>query len=225
MSSKVYGQEDARRFGAIMWRRVGGPGPGDQPGEWPVDAGAATNELRRLEARLSAAEQETRRRVEEARQAGLREGETAGRERAVAELRNQIERLARSVQDLASLQPRLRREAESDLVRLSIAVARRVLRRELAVDPEALRGVIHAAFERLDAREVSRVRIHPGQAPLLKACLEKLRPAVRIEILPDPGLDPGAAIFETARGDLDVSVEAQLEEIERGLTDRLRRQP
>ncbi len=36
--------------------------------------------------------------------------------------------------------------------------------------------------------------------------------------------EPGAVVFETERGNLDASVESQLQEIERGLADRLRRQ-
>jgi flagellar biosynthesis/type III secretory pathway protein FliH len=41
--------------------------------------------------------------------------------------------------------------------------------------------------------------------------------------VPDGSRDPGAAVFETERGNLDASVESQLGEIERGLADALRR--
>jgi flagellar biosynthesis/type III secretory pathway protein FliH len=44
-----------------------------------------------------------------------------------------------------------------------------------------------------------------------------------IEVLGDPSREPGSVVFETTRGNLDASVESQLREIERGLTDRLRR--
>jgi flagellar assembly protein FliH len=39
----------------------------------------------------------------------------------------------------------------------------------------------------------------------------------------DASREPGAVIFETQRGNLDASIESQLQEIERGLTDRLGR--
>ena len=42
--------------------------------------------------------------------------------------------------------------------------------------------------------------------------------------IPDPSREVGSIVFETQRGDLDASVESQLNEIERGLADRLRRQ-
>jgi flagellar biosynthesis/type III secretory pathway protein FliH len=44
-----------------------------------------------------------------------------------------------------------------------------------------------------------------------------------IEVIPDPSRQPGALVFETERGNLDASIETQLLEIERGLTDRLRK--
>jgi flagellar biosynthesis/type III secretory pathway protein FliH len=44
-------------------------------------------------------------------------------------------------------------------------------------------------------------------------------------VVADASREPGTVIFETARGNLDASVDAQLQEIERGLVDRLRKQP
>ena len=57
----------------------------------------------------------------------------------------------------------------------------------------------------------------------VRACLADAGRSEGIEIASDPALELGSAIFETARGDLDASAEAQLAEIERGLTDRCRR--
>jgi len=45
-----------------------------------------------------------------------------------------------------------------------------------------------------------------------------------VEVVPDASREPGTLIFETERGNLDASVESQLEEIERGLADRLQNQ-
>ena len=42
-------------------------------------------------------------------------------------------------------------------------------------------------------------------------------------MVPDASRELGTVIFETQRGNLDASVESQLQEIERGLADRLRR--
>jgi flagellar assembly protein FliH len=162
-------------------------------------------------------------RVAEAHAAGLREGEAAGRSRAAAEMQTALERLAQTVEEIASLRSRLRREAEADTVKLALAIARRVIRRELAVDPETLHGLVLAALEKLQAQEICRVRVHPGQVSAVAALLRKAAGGVAIEVVPDGSRDPGAAVFETERGNLDASVESQLGEIERGLADALRR--
>jgi len=167
-------------------------------------------------------ERQYEQRIREAHAAGRREGEAAGHSRAAAEYQAAIERLAQSIEEVAGFRARLRREAEADLVQLALAIARRVLRRELAVDPDALHGLAIAALEKLQGQEISRVKVHPSQAARLGECLQKA--GVRVEVVADPSREPGAAIFETAQGNLDASVDAQLEEIGRGLADRLRRQ-
>jgi flagellar assembly protein FliH len=174
---------------------------------------------------LAEIEQQYQAKVREAHAAGFREGEASGRARGAAEVQPAIEKLVRAAADLAQMRPRLRKEAEGDTVKLALAIARRILRRELAVDPEALHGVLMAALERLQGQEISRVRVHPSQAAQVKALLANATAGRPVEIVADASRSVGDAIFETDRGNLDASVETQLQEIERGLIDRLQKQP
>jgi flagellar assembly protein FliH len=133
-----------------------------------------------------------------------------------------LERLAKSIQDLSGIRGKLRKQAEEDLVKLAIAIARRVLRRELTVDPDAMQGIVVAALDRLQARDVSRVRLHPSQEAALRRHLEAA--GVRaIELMPDSSLAAGDLLFETSRGTFDASIESQLREIERGFAVTLPR--
>ena len=217
MSSRLVPQDDPRQVEPMAWRTVGPEQAGGSifaaGSEHVPPAGGAVAE-RRIEQR-----------IHEAHAAGQREGEAAGRNRAAAELHPVIERLARSIEEIAGMRSRLRREAEKDLVRLALAIARRILRRELAVDPDALHGLVMGALEKLQAQEISRARVHPAQAPLVTACLRKTVTGAAVEVVADPSCEPGAVVFETARGSLDASVESQLQEIERGLADCLRKRP
>lgn len=162
-------------------------------------------------------------RARDAHAAGLKEGEAAGRQRAAAEMQPVMDRLARSIEEIGSLRGRLRAEAEADMVRLSLAIARRVIRREIAIDPEALHGLVLGALEKLQGQEISRVRVHPSHVALVTASVQLNSASAKVDIVADPSRPVGAVIFETKRGNLDASVESQLQEIERGLADRLRR--
>jgi flagellar assembly protein FliH len=163
-------------------------------------------------------------RVREAHAAGAREGEIAGRNRAAAEMQPVIERLTRSIQEIANLRARLRREAEADVVQLALAIARRVIHREVAADPDALRGLVIAALEKLQGQEISRVKVHPSHVATVKAGLQQALSGGVVEVIADSSHELGSVIFETTRGNLDASVNSQLQEIERGLTDRMRKQ-
>jgi flagellar assembly protein FliH len=162
-------------------------------------------------------------RAREAHAAGMREGEAEGRKRAAAELQPAIDRLARSIEEIGGLRARLRAEAEADMIQLSLAIARRVIRRELAVDPEALHGLVLGALEKLSGQEISRIRVHPSHVALVTESLRQNTASAKVEVIADPTRDVGTVIFETQRGNLDASVDSQLQEIERGLADRLRR--
>ena len=111
------------------------------------------------------------------------------------------------------------------LLKLSIAIARRVLHRELTLDPESIEGLIRVALEKLESRELCRVRVHPDQESAIRNALERFSNSHKVELIPDPPLQCGDVLFETAHGNLDASIEAQLREIERGFADRLRRLP
>lgn len=215
MSSKVLLPDDQTAAGPVLWKRVkvGGNSRVGREDEAP--------DVEELRAEM---QRECDRRVREARAAGVGEGEGAGRTRAAAEMQPVLERLTRSIDEMAHLRAQFRREAEADMVKLSLAIARRVLRRELAVDPDAMHGLVLGALEKLQSQEICRVRVHPLHAGQVTEYLRKTVTSSTIEVVPDGASEPGTVIFETNRGNLDASVDSQLQEIERGLIDRLQKQ-
>jgi len=169
--------------------------------------------------RLAEFEQLAETRCRQARQAGFREGETAGRTQAQAQLEPVLEKLAAAIAEISALRPRLMREAEADLVELSIGIARRILRREISVDPDALEGLVQAALQKLPSQEIGRLRTHPALENGIRQALAKAGRG-SLPVVADQTLPPGAIYLETARGKLDASLETQLAEIGRGLADR-----
>jgi flagellar assembly protein FliH len=213
MSSKIYAGNDAKPAEPLAWPRVEGNAVFEAGAQDPGDP----------KSRLQQLERDIDRHLQEARQAGYQEGAAAGKAASAAAVKSLEERVAKTIAELAEIRPRLRRQAEADLLKLALAIARRILHRELAVDPAAMRGLIQAALERLQSQEIYRVRLHPAQEPLVRSLLESSPLARQVEFQPDPALDRGAAVFETVRGNLDASVDTQLREIEQGLADRLDR--
>jgi flagellar assembly protein FliH len=189
----------------------------------PAGGGRETAEAGVWEARLRAAQEEAEARIREAYERGRAEAGAAARDQARAALDPAIESFRSMAEELAAQRARVRREAEHDVVRLAVAIARRILRRELATDPEALLGVVKAAAERLNAREVLRLRVSPEDRERIAAHASRCGLPQALEIAGDRSLPAGSVVFETARGEYDASVETQLAEIERGFADRFGR--
>jgi flagellar assembly protein FliH len=170
-------------------------------------------------------QQERERIQHEAYQRGFTEGKAVGREQAAAELQSVLDQLGKSLASLSSLRSRIRGDAEGDLLKLAISIARRVLHRELTLDPESIEGLIRVALDKLQSRELCRVRVHPDQEQAIRKSLDRFANSQKVELIADSSLQCGDVLFETAHGNLDASIESQLREIERGLADRLRRLP
>lgn len=205
----------------MPWQRVGTstvPEPSRGAHHSAGSPGRPDTDLAQMQARL----QEMEQRIREAREQGRREGEAGVRQALQNEQQAMLQKLAGAITETVNLRPRLRLQAEADLVRLAVAIARRILHRELNADPEAIGALVRVGLEKLRLQEVTRVRVHTDHHQFLKTMLAQSSGASHVEIVADPTQDRGTVVFETARGNLDLSLETQLREIERGLTDRFR---
>jgi flagellar assembly protein FliH len=191
----------------LVWRNDGDKGARPTPGTRPEPDAAG----------MAAIEQQMRQSYE----AGLRDGEAYGRKKLEQQVQEVVGRMAAAMSEVASVRSQVIGRAGADVVRLSMDIARRVLHRELSLDPAALEALVRAALEKLGTQELYRARVHPNQAALVRRCLQEFRPATTIEVVSDVSQPEGGMIFESAQGALDASVETQLLEIERGLADRL----
>lgn len=161
--------------------------------------------------------------LREAREAGQQEGRAAAERSAQGRVDDAEKRLARAVAELAAYRGRLRRDAERDVVLLAVEIAQRVLHRQISTDQEALHGLVKAALDKMEARDLLRVRVSRDQAAVLERTLQAIGVPERVEVIADAGLESGGIVFETARGSVDASVSTQLDEIQRGFADLVER--
>ena len=174
-----------------------------------------------LRVRLEASEQRFGAQLGQVKQEAFAEGLRQAREEATAQVRSLQDSVGQTLASLAQTKRKLRQEGEVELLKLSLAIARRILHREISIDAEALHGLVHAAMQKLQNREISRVRVHPAGADAVRTALERIGAAPAIEISSDPSLKGGDMVFETQFGELDASIDSQLAEIQRGFADRL----
>ncbi|MGO4880410.1 MAG: FliH/SctL family protein [Bryobacteraceae bacterium] len=220
MLSKILTGTAGASAARLKWPSLGGAaGLGSTPRALPGGADGSATDARSAR-RIAELEQQMERRVHEAREAGYREGEAAARAQAATEVQQTVDGLARAVQEIAGLRPQVMRDAGAELIELALGIARRILHREVSVDPGALEGLVSGALQKLAGQEVLRIRVHPALEPGVRQALAR-EGRGGLPLIADGTLERGAVQMETARGKLDASLETQLAEIGRGLADRL----
>jgi flagellar assembly protein FliH len=143
----------------------------------------------------------------EAFEQGLAEGREAGR----AEVRAQVERLSGMFYDLAKPFEVLDAEVEHELLTLSMALARQIVRRELKTDPTQIIGIIREAIAALPvaARDV-RVHLHPEDAAVVRQHLAPTENERAWVIVEDPVMARGGCQVSTSTSRIDMRLETRL---------------
>jgi flagellar assembly protein FliH len=173
-------------------------------------------------------EEEARRGFEAGREQGFQAGLAAEREARGADtgssekLRSEL--ASRLAEDFQRERSSYFEAVEQEVVKLALAVAARILRREAQMDPLLLTGAVRVALGQLSASTQVRLRVPAADLELWKDTMAHLpNLAVRPAVVAGDGMQPGDCRMETELGSVDLGVRTQLGEIERGFFDRAER--
>jgi flagellar assembly protein FliH len=154
---------------------------------------------------------------------GYQEGERAGFE-AGGQVANQtIERLTQAIEEISTARMQMIRQTERQMVELALAIARRIIHREVSLDRDLLVAMARVALDRLGETNKITIHLHPDEYDITQAGRISTLMGTSVMILADPRLDRGACLVESELGTLDVSVDAQIEEVARALLGVRRR--
>jgi flagellar assembly protein FliH len=108
--------------------------------------------------------------------------------------------------------------AEPEIVRLSVAVAERILNAHVAQQPEAVLDMVRSAITRLVNRETVTVRVNPADIALMREHRDHLMAMNDIDnmrVIEDQRVDRGGVVIETDAGTIDAKISTQLREVRR----------
>jgi flagellar assembly protein FliH len=190
-----------------------------------VESGGGAVEARirtEFERRLT---EETHRSFESGRDRGRQEGRLTEHEaQAAAHAAAEQERArqaAHLIESFTRERDRFLHEVEHEVVKLALAVAARILRREAQMDPLLLTGAVRVALGQLSGSTQVRLRVPPAELDLWSEAIALLpNLAVKPSVLAGEGMRLGDCVIETELGTVDLGIRSQLGEIERGFFDR-----
>jgi flagellar assembly protein FliH len=181
----------------------------------------AKNRIFELETRLATLEGE----IPQVRERGRLEGEEGGRRKQAEEFAQMLEGARQSViaaiEAFAAERKEYFRGVEAEAVKLALAIARKILHRETQLDPMLLRAVVRSAMDRLEETSKVVLRIPPAEAAGWERVFAEMPAQERPTVLADARMQAGGCQIESRMGSIELSVDAQLAEIERGFFDLL----
>lgn len=191
----------------------------EEVAEEPVVDEAVLEQVRAdYEQRLT---EEVRRAIETGRELGRQ----AERE-AIAEQMQQSEQArarqgAELLAGFAETRDQYMKAVEQEVVRLALAVAARILRREAQMDPLLLTGAVRVALGQLSETTHVKLRVPEQDLGLWQESISALPNLnLRPSVVADATMRLGDCAIETELGTVDLGIRSQLAEIERGFFDQ-----
>jgi flagellar assembly protein FliH len=196
---------------ASFWDEASGsaplPAPGARKGQ-PQAPAAPARPAEEVVPRAAVAELER-----EAFAKGHAQGERAGVEAATRRAQAVLSRLTQTVEEMAGLRTELVQKTERQVVQLALAIAGRVLRREVSMDRELLVAIALVALERLGESTSATIRLNPDDHAFLGGDHPQGGNDAFVRIAADPLVAPGGCLVQSDFGLIDAGIDAQLEEI------------
>ncbi len=147
---------------------------------------------------------------------GYEQGERAGLEAGGARAQAMLGRLAQTIEELAEVRREMIRQTERQMVQLALAIAKRVVRREIALDRDLTQTMARLALERLGDATTVTVRLHPDDFAAIGSGRDEWDRS-HVTVVADRDVSRGGCLVESDFGFIDGSIEAQFQELARAL--------
>ena len=152
---------------------------------------------------------------EQARAEGYAEGRSAGHEYGATEMNLATRALSAAMEDIESLRVEFVQSIEHDAIQLGLRLAEKILDGRRQLPSERILETVQGGLRRVTDRRKIAVLVNPAELEAVSSAIAELTASSSgvelCDIQPDERVEPGGAIVRTAEGEVDASVETQLE--------------
>jgi flagellar assembly protein FliH len=162
---------------------------------------------------------ETGRELEEKAYAkGFARGEKAGIESGNEKIESVVNRINKGLSELKKIRQDIYLETEQEIVKLAMAIARKIVCNEITVNKNAVVNVVKEAVKKVDGSERVKVKLSIKDFQFIKnekpAIIDKITNIENVGFEMDESISDGGCIIETESGDIDARIEKQFQAVE-----------
>jgi len=148
---------------------------------------------------------------------GFAQGERAGGEAAAKRGEAMLRRLTETIGELTTLREQMIHETERQMVQLALAIARRVVQREISLDQDLLVAMARVALDRLGESAQVTVRLNPEDFEATASARTAQWTGTQVTVVADARVGRGGCRVESEFGTMNAGADAQIQEIARAL--------
>jgi flagellar assembly protein FliH len=149
---------------------------------------------------------------------GINDGEHTGFERGTQKIEPLINSIKEALIQLNSIREETYRQIEKEVVELALAIAQKVICREISTDQETVVYVARQALAKVDEPGSIKIKLNPSDLQFInetKYQLSNLTADVHhVAFEADESIQSGGCVIETELGEIDARIEKQLQAIE-----------
>lgn len=183
-----------------------GPNVLEQQGEPTIGEGRALSEIEK-----------------EAYEKGFDEGQKAGCEIGEKMVEALLKQYSASLEELNNLRRNVLAISEREVIHLALEIARKIIKREVAIDEEIILTLVKVALKRVGDQTLITIRVNPKdynviqRYPSIRSGSEPLNDGIKL--VEDSLISRGGCVIETESGLIDARIEEQLREIGKGFLE------
>jgi flagellar assembly protein FliH len=148
---------------------------------------------------------------------GYAEGERIGKQMGEKMVETVVKRYENGIAQLAESHKALVEAMEEQTVRLALEISRKIVQRELTMDPDIVAALASVALKRVSSHHSITLRVSRQDFGHVRVAVANANPAVAVK--DDATLERGDFVIDTAQTHLDGRVASQVETIGRALFD------
>ena len=149
---------------------------------------------------------------------GFARGEKAGIESGNEKIESVVNSINLGLSELIKIRQDIYLETEQEIVKLAMAIARKVVCNEIRVNKDTVVNVVKEAVEKVEGNEKVKVRLSCKDFQYIKsekpAIIDKIINIENVGFEMDDSIPDGGCIIETESGDIDARIEKQFQAVE-----------
>ena len=180
---------------------------------------------RMIDTQIAKIENEYHEKIENETKNAWQHGNETGIEDTKTEMMEQVNQLTtqlqKTISEIAIQTETIIEQHEQEILRLILAIARKVIEIEVAMNPDIILTTLRRSLEYLSEKEEIKIVVNPHDWSIVRENLQKLALTVElpqnIEVIANEAIESGGCRIDFKAGSIDADIETQFAEIKRKL--------